>query len=43
MAEAALALFTKLKPEGGDDFSQETIDGTVGNAEDAFVACSKSH
>ena len=41
MAEAALALFTELKPEGGDDFSQETIDGTVGNAEDAFGVCSK--
>ena len=41
VAEAALALYTKLKPEGGDDFSQETFEGTVGNAEDAFVACSR--
>jgi DNA polymerase-3 subunit delta len=41
VAEAALALYTKLKPEGGDDFSQETIDGVVGNAEDAYIACSK--
>ncbi|MGB2091861.1 MAG: DNA polymerase III subunit delta [Akkermansiaceae bacterium] len=42
VAEAALALYNKLKPEGGDEFSQETIDGTVGNAEDAFAACSKA-
>jgi len=41
VAEAALALYTKLKPDGGDDFSQETFEGTVGNAEDAFVACSR--
>ena len=42
VAEAALALFTKLKPEGGDDFSQETIDGTVSNAEEAYTACGKA-
>jgi len=42
VAEAALALFTKLKPEGGDDFSQETIDGTVSNAEEAYIACGKA-
>lgn len=41
VAEAALALYNKLKPEGGDDFSQEIVDGTVGNAEEAFTACSK--
>ena len=41
VAEAALALFTKLKPEGGDEFSQETIDGTVANAEEAYGACKK--
>ena len=41
VAEAALSLFTDLKPEGGDEFSQETIDGTVGNAEDAYGACKK--
>ncbi len=42
VAEAALALFTELKPEGGDDFSQETIDGVVSNAEDAYIACGKA-
>ncbi len=42
VAEAALALYTKLKPEGGDDFSQETIDGVVSNAEDAHIACAKA-
>ncbi|MCP5536919.1 MAG: DNA polymerase III subunit delta [Akkermansiaceae bacterium] len=41
VSEQALGLFTKLKPEGGDDFSQETIDGVVGNAEDAYAVCGK--
>ncbi|MBT8045281.1 MAG: hypothetical protein KJO79_10055, partial [Verrucomicrobiae bacterium] len=41
VSEKALALYNQLKPEGGDDFSQETIDGTVGNAEDAYVVCGK--
>ncbi|MGB1258925.1 MAG: DNA polymerase III subunit delta, partial [Akkermansiaceae bacterium] len=40
VAEQALKVFNRLKPEGGDDFSHEIIDGTVSNAEDAFSACS---
>lgn len=39
VAEEALKLFNKLKPEGGDDFSQEVIDGTVANADEANTAC----
>lgn len=39
VAEEALKLFNKLKPDGGDDFSQEVIDGTVANADEASTAC----
>ena len=39
VAEEAHKLFTKLKPEGGDEFSQEIIDGTVANADEASNAC----
>jgi DNA polymerase-3 subunit delta len=39
VSEEALALYNKLKPEGGDDFSQETLDGTVANAEEAYSVC----
>ncbi len=42
VSEQALALYNKLKPEGGDDFSQETIDGTVANAEEAYAVCGKA-
>jgi len=41
VSEEALATYNRLKPEGGDDFSQEVIDGTVANAEEAFSVCSK--
>ena len=39
VSEEALKLYDKLKPEGGDDFSQEVIDGTVANADEANTAC----
>ncbi|MDC0088191.1 DNA polymerase III subunit delta [Akkermansiaceae bacterium] len=39
VSEQALKLYNKLKPEGGDDFSQEIINGTAGNAEEALTAC----
>lgn len=39
VAEEAHKLFNKLKPEGGDEFSQEVIDGTAANADDANTAC----
>ena len=39
VAEEALKLYNKLKPEGGDEFSQEVIDGTVANADEASAAC----
>lgn len=39
MSEQALKLYNRLKPEGGDDFSQEIINGTAGNADDALTAC----
>ena len=40
VSEEALKLYNKLKPDGGDDFSQEIINGTAGNAEEALTACS---
>ncbi|MGJ8676080.1 MAG: DNA polymerase III subunit delta [Akkermansiaceae bacterium] len=42
VSEEALKLYNKHKPEGGDDFSQEIINGTVGNAEEALTACSSA-
>ena len=39
VAEEALKLYNKLKPDGGDEFSQGVIDGTVANAEEANTAC----
>ena len=36
VAEAALKLFNKLKPEGGDDFANDIVDGNADNAEHAF-------
>ena len=42
VAEQALKLFNQLKPEGGDEFSQEVIDGTVANADEANAACSQA-
>ncbi|MFC4992775.1 DNA polymerase III subunit delta [Rubritalea tangerina] len=35
-AEAALRLFNKLKPEEGDDFANDLIDGNADNAEHAY-------
>ena len=40
VSEAALKLYNKLKPEQGDEFSQEIINGSVGNADEALTACS---
>ncbi len=40
VSEQSLKLYNKLKPEGGDEFSQEIINGTAGNADDALKACS---
>lgn len=36
VAEASTRLFEKLKPEGGDDFANEIIEGQASNAEDAY-------
>ncbi len=36
VSEAALKLFNKLKPEGGDDFANDIIEGGADNAEDAY-------
>jgi len=42
VSEEALKIYNKLKPEGGDDFSQEIFDGTAANADDALTACSQT-
>lgn len=42
VSEQALKTFTKLKPEGGDEFSTEIIDGIAANADEAHTACSKT-
>lgn len=42
VAEEALKVFNRLKPEGGDDFSQEIIDGTASNADEAHTACAST-
>ena len=36
VAEEALALFEKLKPEGGDEFANDVIEGVADDAEHAF-------
>lgn len=41
VAEKAHALFQKLKPEGGDDFSNDIVEGHVSDSESAFQACSQ--
>lgn len=43
VAEAALKLFNKLKPEGGDDFANDIIDGNADNAEHAFEIASQTN
>ena len=35
VAEEALALFEKLKPEGGDEFANDVIEGVADDAEHA--------
>ncbi len=35
-------IFNQLKPEGGDEFSTEIIDGVISNAADALSACGKA-
>ncbi len=39
VAEKAMKLFEKVKPEGGDDFANEIIDGTAANSEEAYEIC----
>ncbi|MBK1831149.1 DNA polymerase III subunit delta [Verrucomicrobiaceae bacterium R5-34] len=41
VSEEALKTFEKIKPEGGDDFSNEIINGTIANADEAHSACSQ--
>ncbi|BDS07500.1 DNA polymerase III subunit delta [Oceaniferula spumae] len=41
VAEEALKVFEKIKPEGGDDFANEIINGTISNADEALSACSQ--
>lgn len=40
VSEEALKVFNRYKPEGGDEFSTEIIDGVVANADEALTACS---
>lgn len=39
VSEEALKVFNRYKPEGGDDFSTEIIDGVASVAADALSAC----
>ncbi len=42
VAEAAIKLFNKLKPEGGEDFANDIIDGNADNAEHAHQISSET-
>ena len=42
VSEESLKIFNRYKPDGGDDFSTEIIDGVASNAADALTACSKT-
>jgi len=42
VAEEASVLFNELKPEGGDEFTNDIIDGTAANAEEAYQLCAKT-
>ena len=42
VSEEALRVFNRYKPEGGDDFSTEIIDGVASNADEALTACSRA-
>lgn len=42
VSEQALKAFNQLKPEGGDDFSTEIINGVSTNADEALTACSNT-
>ena len=42
VSEEALRIFNELKPEGGDEFTNDVIEGTVANAEEAFQASMKT-
>ncbi|NNC86891.1 MAG: DNA polymerase III subunit delta [Akkermansiaceae bacterium] len=42
MAEEASVLFNELKPEGGDEFTNDVVDGIAANAEDAYQACART-
>ncbi len=42
VSEEAAALFEELKPPNSDDFTNEVIDGTAANAEEAFQRSSKA-
>lgn len=39
VAEKALKLFEKIKPQGGDDFANDVIDGTAANSDEAYEIC----
>lgn len=42
VSEEALRVFNELRPEGGDEFTNDVIEGTAANAEDAFQCCAKT-
>ncbi len=42
VTESALKLFNQLKPEGGEDFSNDIIDGNADNAENAHEIASET-
>lgn len=42
VAEEAARLFNELKPSGGDEFTNDLIEGSASNAEEAFQICAKT-
>jgi len=41
VSEEALARFNDLKPEGGNEFTNEVVEGVAANAEEAYQICGK--
>ncbi len=41
VAEEALRLFNELKPAGGDEFTNDLVEGSASNAEEAYQICAK--
>lgn len=42
VSEEALRLFDELKPAGGDEFTNDLVEGSAANSEEAFQICAKA-